>query len=203
MPSGSANAQLLKAIIDKAEQGKAVLGTAPGTFSVVPTVAAVASAPTAPTAQGAVLSPGEAALVQNAVSRANDAGPVLSAAPDAKGAAGIIDAVVKGLTNVANTPQDIKTLVAGATASLHWWGWTLSLNETATVALESLLTTDIGGLAAVATALAAISPVLAAVAAIVTAVATGLGAWIKAEDAAKKGVSIHGYLWVGVWVQPA
>ncbi len=203
MPSGSPNAQLLKQIIDKAEQLKVIQGSTPGALSVSQPVAAAASSPAAPIAQAAPLTPGESALVRNAILRTNDAAPSVNAAPDAKGTADAIDAVGKGLTTVAGTPQDIKTLVAGASARLHWWGWTLRLEESATQALEKLLVTDIGGLAAIATALAAIAAPLAAVAAVVTAIATGLDGWIKAEDGAKKGVVIHGYLWIGVWIEPS
>jgi len=207
MPSGSDNAQQLKQIIDKAESAQVIQGDVPGTFSISVPVAALAAAPASATP--APLLPGEAALIQSAVNRANSeaaavplagAGSTSGSSPDT---AKTIDAVAKGLTNVAQTPADVRALVAGAAAKLHWWGWTLRLNEAATKALQNLLTTDLGGLAAIATALAAVSAPLAAVAAIVTAVAGGLKAWVAAEDGAQQGVAIHGYLWVGVWVSPA
>lgn len=197
--SGSENAQYLKSIITKVEGSGLVQGAAPGAFALqIPQAAPVQGA----AAGEGPLNPGEAALVRNAISLSNDSATP-AAAPGAGAIASAIDAIAHGLTQIANTPADVKALVAGAAAKLHWWGWTLQLNESATQALSSLLKNDLAGLVMIATTLASASPPLAATAAILTAVAGGLSGWIAAEDQAQKGVVIHGYLWVGIWVQPA
>jgi hypothetical protein len=225
--SGSSNANKLIGIVDKVSASQIVAGV-PGAWSAS-LAHAVFAAQKLPKGWGGktlgLMSPDEAALVHAAITRSNagaaavagitpaspvtlDAGNTTCIAYSAARAGGpptpedIIGDIVKGLTNIADAEKNIKAIEQGGQATLHWWGWELKLKESATTAFESLLKTDIIGLASIATALAFISPVLAAVAGIVSAVSTGLDAWISAEDTAHAGVNIKGYLWVGIWVTP-
>ncbi len=213
--AGTVNAQQLKSIIDKAEAFNIITGSV-GTFSVslghavaaASPLALEALAPVVPAGVAAVapLAPGEASLVASAAAQSNAAATTTPSAASgtpttANTPATTISNAAKGITGEASTPADLKTFETGASATLHWWGWSLQLTEKSTKALSSLLTTDLGGFVTIATALAALSAPLAAAAAIVSAAATGFNDWITAADSNHNGVTIDGYLWVGVWVQ--
>lgn len=197
MGSGSPNAEQLWTIIEKAQNAHAIIGDAPGAFSISQRVAvstrALTNAPvhafrTFAAFPDAQLSVGESLLVQNAVMKTNAAAPTsvvtpaatppsfvkLAATPTpsdappaaptsgntpaASDVATTIGTVASELPVVAETPSDIQRIIAGSTATLQWWGWTLKLNEDATTALNSLLTKDIGGLVAIASVGRDLSP---------------------------------------------
>ena len=222
--TGSDNAQQSANLVQNVDTSQIILGT-PGAWSVSlahaviaaqPLVAvAAAGAGRAAVAAGPVpagagpLSAGQAALVQSAVNQSNAAAATTPSAASgsattANTPADTITKVAQGITSIASTPANIKQLEAGTTATLHWWGWELDLNESATQALEALLTTDIEGLMSIGTALAFVSAPLAAVSGIISAVAGALEKWISDEDGDDKaGVVIKGYLWVAVRVTAA
>jgi hypothetical protein len=99
------------------------------------------------------------------------------------------------ITDVAGLIRNVPILEAGATATLHWWGWTLELTEPATNALVEILGTGAKGLVAVAAALAPASAGLAAVLAIVPVALGALPGLITPKDKGK-GVTINFYAWV-------
>ncbi len=113
----------------------------------------------------------------------------------------LLKKVFDDLKVIGTTAEDIRKFVQGATASLAWWGWTLSLTEESTQSLVNLLNNDLPALLAVAGALIGSVPPLAAIAAILKIMESILVAWINAEDRAKKGVMLHGYLWIAVFVE--
>jgi hypothetical protein len=204
--SGTNSALSFQSIISNAEAAGVIIGT-PGTFSlsVLHSVMAVVAQPAIAVAQSATfLTPGQTALVQSAVAKSNAAAAATpSAASGSPTSAStpitIIISVAKGLPLLDSTIHNIQTFEAGATAKLNWWGWTLNLSESSTKAFEALLTTDLAGFASIAAALTAVSAPLAAAGAIISAVATGLNGWVVGADTGK-GVTINGYLWVGVLV---
>ena len=121
-----------------------------------------------------------------------------AAAPATPGVS-IINDILNGLPKVTTTPQDIEDLINGSSGTINWWGWTLTMNETATKGFESLLGSDVPGLLAIVTAIGATCPSLLAAGAIATAVSEGFNAWMKAEDRGT-GVVIRGYMWIAPWV---
>jgi hypothetical protein len=162
----------------------------------------------------APLTPDQTNLVQSAVVNANHAALLSTVTPELAtsstlSANTIIGKITEVSTDGSNTISDAAGLVAnvpildaGATATLHWWGWTLVLTEAATQALVTILGTDAKGLVTVAAALAPMSAGLAAVFAIVPITLGELSKWITSEDTAnpKKGVAINFYLWIAPWV---
>ena len=204
--SGTTNALQLQSIVANAETASIIIG-APGSYALSVVHTSLAATPQAALTVGTpavALTPGQAALVQSAVNKANAAAIATpSAASGVEAAANtpitIITNLLKGLPLLLSAPEDIKKFEQGATATLHWWGWTLKMDEDSTKTFEKFLTTDIGGFAAIAAALSAISPPLAAAGAIISAVTTGLDGWVVGADTGK-GVTINGYLWVGVYV---
>jgi hypothetical protein len=212
--SGSSNAEQLASIIQTIDSQNIVVG-APGAWSLALPHTAItaqflAGLPVTGTPAPATPTPGQLSLAQSAANKSNAAAAATpsaaSGAPTtANTAASIINNVAGGITNIASIPADIKTVEAGATATLKWWGWTLQLNESATTAFERLLGTDVASCVTIASALAAISAPLAAVAGIISAVATGVDTWVTAEDkkGGNRGVTMKGYLWAGLWVEPA
>jgi hypothetical protein len=204
---GSRNAQQLQYLVENIGNFAIVSG-APGNFSLsqmhLPTTAA-------PFAGGvglldrpvASLTSGEAALANVAVAKSNAAALATPSAASGQAARAatpisIIGTVAKGLPILASTPANIHAVEAGSTGTLHWWGWSLDMNESAALAFKSLLQHDLAGFTAIAAALAPVSAPLAAASAILTTVATGLAAWITAADTEGNGVTINGYLWIGV-----
>lgn len=165
----------------------------------------------------APLTPDQTNLVQSAVVNANHAAALSTMTPEVATSSTVSGATVtstitklntdaaNGLNVVTDTQgliTNVPILTAGATATLHWWGWTLVLTEAATQALEAILGTDAKGLVAVAGALAPASAGLAAVFAIVPVALGELSAWMTSEDTSnpKKGVTINFYLWIAPWV---
>ena len=207
--NGSTNARQLQDLIANINKFGRVSG-APGNFSVAVTESLAAATPVGGGVgllerPAAALTSGQAALVHVAVIKSNAAASATpsAAAGNAASAAtpvSIITTVAKGLPMLASTPANIRAVETGSTGTLHWWGWSLDMNEAATQAFKALLQSDLAGLTAIAAALAPVSAPLAAASAILTAVATGLTGWITTADANSNGVTINGHLWLGVSV---
>jgi hypothetical protein len=202
--SGSANAAQLQTLIDTVDISGMVTGT-PGKLALsAPHLMATSFLLPGSAAPGPqTLSAGQAALVQAAIAQANAAalGTVSAATGQpvqANTPLTTIQSIARGVTPLGATAIDIQQLEAGATATLHWWGWALQLEEGATAAMARLLASDLAGLSAVAAALAAISAPLAAVGSMVSA--AGLNQWI-AQVNRGYGVQLRSFLFVGVMVE--
>jgi hypothetical protein len=148
------------------------------------------------------LTGGQAALVDAAIKNSNAAAVQTPSAASGQHTTAdtlldIINAAMKGLPIISATATDIETIEQGAKATLHWWGWTVELTNDGSKALDKLFNNDLGGLSAILAALTPISAPLAAVAAILGAITTGLSAWIETENKGN-GVTLKGYLWIGV-----
>ena len=155
------------------------------------------------------VTPAQAALINQAVVQSNAAATLTPAAATgeevtSKTASSTIASVLTGLNVIADIGDDISNLEAGGKAHLHWWGWEASLDEVATQALIRLLGRDITELATVLAALAAIIPVAAAIGGCLGIVAAALAAQVNAADSNNPhtGVSLKGYLWVGLSAKP-
>jgi hypothetical protein len=209
--AGLSNAQQLKNLVSTVDTANLIQGK-PGNFSLKLTqlglpAATPAGAAAAP-ALASPLSTAQIADVQSAVARSNTAAtqtPTAASGQPTK--ASTSAAAIASAASVApSTAADIKTFEAGAKGTLHWWGWELEMDESSTRALENVLTTDMAGLDKIAAALKTVSVPLAAVADIIFGVAKTVGgfanSWISKEDTAKNGVRIHGYMWLGVWMEP-
>jgi hypothetical protein len=205
MSSGSTNAQQVQNLVQEADNLNMILGT-PGGWTLSASQVVVAAQGGSPFFAASALSPSQAQQIQTAIHNSNAAAtetpsaasgnPTSANTPAAK-----IQSAATGLPNVAAIVTDIQQIEAGGQATLHWWGWSLKLNQNATTALQDILKTNLPALISIATALVAVSAPLAAALAIVSAAAVGLNAWISTEDAGQKGVVMNGYLWVGVVVE--
>ena|SRR5215469_13067768 len=206
--SGTNNALQLQALIQTIDNHNLVSGN-PGNFTVSllhPAMVSTLTADTVAASTVPAISYGQAAIVEAAVTKTNAAAAATPSAASGNSTTAstpveVVTNIFKGLNAITSAPKDIQTMEAGASATLNWWGWSLVLNESATQAFLDLLGNDLADLGTILAAFAAISAPLAAAGAIVAAVSTGLDKWISAADANKKGVTINGYLWVGVWVQ--
>lgn len=207
MSSGSSNALQAQKVISQIEQTQALQGIMPGQWTLSATHIAICAKAVEVDGEP-TLSVSDIALAQAAVAKSNAAAvntpsaasgnPTTSSTDISK-----ISSIVEGITSIADIPKNFKKLEAGATATLHWWGWELLLDESATEALQSLLKNDIVTLISISTALLSTgSAPFAAVLAIISGASTGLSIWVNAENNVKKGVDIEGYLWIGVWVSP-
>jgi hypothetical protein len=218
MASRTDNAAQAQDIIKRAEETQAFNGI-PGQLSPSEHLPSIARSLKGIKPLSSELNLGEALLVRNALLRANADAPVMTAVPHpplpakeaitvraavaTPGLGDILDEVLKGLKVIGTTADDIKTFVNGTTATLKWWGWTISLTEEATLSLIRVLDNDLPSLLTVAAALLTSVPALTAIAAILKIVEVALVAWINAEDKAQHhGVTIHGYLWIAVVVEP-
>ena len=202
---GTKDVVQLQAVVDAVKDTGMISGM-PGTF----TISALYSVATTVMdidggGKGTPLSPLNAALVHAAIKKSNDAARATPSAASGKptGAstsATLIDRILEGIPVIGSTSQDIRDIESGAEATLNWWGWSLNLNESATQAMRRLLNNDLETVAKILMALAAISAPLAAAGAVLKLAAGALAAWISDEDTRHDGVTIAGYLWVGVKV---
>jgi hypothetical protein len=115
-----------------------------------------------------------------------------------------VGGIFSGLEAVGQIVGDIVAIHNGGAGKIHWWGWEATLNEPATQALLHLLSYDVPTVGTVlAAAFAAEVPVFAAISGILGIVSGLLGTEVKNADTATptKGVSMKGYLWVGLSVK--
>jgi len=105
---------------------------------------------------------------------------------------------IKGLNLIGSVIDDIGKFEGGATATLHWWGWTLDLNHDASQALGRLLKSDTDDLITLLGLFLTSAPIAAAFA-IVKAATTELAGWISNDDTGN-GVEISFFLWIAPYV---
>jgi hypothetical protein len=184
MPSGTADKTQLQAIVNNAQASGAIVSPPTAPYAVVASATAA-------------LPPTSATVIQNALTQSNAA---KSTSPTPTGTSTpVVGSTASDLNIIDSTKDDIDALEKGTVATLQWWGWTLTLTESATQALIRLIQTDFSGLWSIVNAFCPVLSIFSALEAILTA---GLDAWITNEDNAHGGVRIYGYLWIGVWVEP-